>query len=411
MKTRFKRGAVRASVAAGVWLAAWMAHGEIGPALTGLSGNANDATTAFASPAGITRLDQSEIVLQSSLLYTESEFEVDRATVAGGDGKRDRSVNLIPGIFYVRPLNERWWFGASLNIPSGIGYDFGKYWAGRYHMQETQLAFLAGTATLAYKLTDQLSLSAGPYMMYVDSKSTARVNNVLPEYADGRVQLDESGADLGYMLGAMYEFSDSTRVAASYHSELQPDLEGTPSFRNIDPALRVALAAADLLGTEVDVDFTVPAIAMVGFYNEFSDHWSMTGDLVWLDMSEFGITHIRVEQDSVSVKSKFKDMWVTSVGLKYRYGEDRAVSAGGLYASSGVSDKNRDIGMPIDRIIGAGLGYAMPVKNYFMHVNLNYFDLGDGDVDQQGGALTGDFSGSFNRNWSVMLDFQFRKRL
>ncbi|HSR88306.1 MAG TPA: hypothetical protein VLL07_05090, partial [Pontiella sp.] len=108
---------------------------------------------------------------------------------------------------------------------------------------------------------------------------------------------------------------------------------------------------------------------------------------------------------------KFKDMWVTSVGLKYRYGEERAVSVGGLYATSGVSDKNRDIGLPIDRVVGGGLGYEMPVKNYFMHMNLNYFDLGDGDVDQQGGALTGDFSGSFKRNWAVMLDFQFRKRL
>jgi hypothetical protein len=35
--------------------------------------------------------------------------------------------------------------------------------------------------------------------------------------------------------------------------------------------------------------------------------------------------------------------------------------------------------------------------------------LGDGDVDQKGGPLTGDFTGSFNENWAVMLDLQFRK--
>ncbi|HSR88368.1 MAG TPA: outer membrane protein transport protein, partial [Pontiella sp.] len=270
-----------------VWLAASMAHGEIGPAMTGLSANANDATTAFSSPAGITRLDQSEIVVQTILAYTESEFGVDTATVAGGDGKTDRSLNVIPGIFYVRPLNEKWWFGASVNVPTGIGFDYGKRWSGRYHSSETQLAFLAGSAIAAYKLTDRLSLSAGPIMMYTDSKNTARVNNVVPNYPDGKIELEESGADVGYTLGAMYEFSDSTRVAASYRSELNPDLEGTPTIHRVDPVLREALAAVDLLGTEVDVDFTIPAIAVVGFYNEFSDHWSMTGDLVWLDMSEF----------------------------------------------------------------------------------------------------------------------------
>lgn len=411
MKIRVGPGAFRTFIAAGVWLAASIAKGEIGPAMTGLSGNANDAVSAFSSPAGITRVDQSEIVVQTMLAYTESEFDVDTATFAGGDGKRDRSLNAIPGIFYVRPLDEKWWFGASLNVPTGIGSDYGKSWSGRYHSQESQLAFIAASASVAYKLNDNLSLSAGPYLMYVDSQIKTRVNNILPDYADGRIELEEKGADVGYVLGAMYEFSDSARVAASYHSELKVDLEGSPTVYNIDPVLREALAAVNLLGTEVDVDFVIPAIAMAGFYNEFSDHWSMTGDLVWLDMSEFGITHIRVEEDNVSVKSNYKDMWVTSVGLKYRYGEDRAVSVGGLYASSGVSDKNRDIGLPIDRIIGGGLGYAMPVKNCFMHMNLNYFDLGDGDVDQQGGPLTGDFSGSFSRNWAVMLDFQFRKRL
>jgi long-subunit fatty acid transport protein len=57
----------------------------------------------------------------------------------------------------------------------------------------------------------------------------------------------------------MYEFTDSTRIGANYRSELKPDLDGTPTFHNLDPLLRETLAAADLLGTEVDVDFTIPA--------------------------------------------------------------------------------------------------------------------------------------------------------
>jgi hypothetical protein len=80
-----------------------------------------------------------------------------------------------------------------------------------------------------------------------------------------------------------------------------------------------------------------------------------------------------------------------------------------LYASSAVTDGNRDAGLPLDRGIGAGVGMEMPVRDYLCHVNLNYYDLGDGDVDQKGGPLTGDFTGSFNENWAVMLDLQFRK--
>ena len=80
----------------------------------------------------------------------------------------------------------------------------------------------------------------------------------------------------------------------------------------------------------------------------------------------------------------------------------------GLYSSSPVSDGNRDVGLPLDRGIGAGVGIEMPVHDYLCHFNLNYFDLGDGKTSQEGGPLTGDLKGSFSDNWAVMLDIQIR---
>jgi long-chain fatty acid transport protein len=391
-----------------VFLMPSLAVGEIGPAMTGLSGNANDASTAFSCPAGITRLKQSQVVLQTAFVYENSKFDVDEASFAGGDGDDDSSFLVIPGFFYARPLAERWHLGLSVNVPSGIGYDFGDSWSGRYHVTETNLAFVAASAVAAYQVTDKLSLAAGPYLIYVDSKTKTRVNNLLPDYADGKVELDESGADLGYVLSMMYQFTDATRVGATYHSELKPDLDGTPSFKNIDPLLRELLAAADLLGTEIDVDFTVPAIAQAGIYTELNDRWSLTGDVIWLDMSEFGITHLKVEQESISVDGIFRDMWITTAGVKYRFDEDRAISLGALYATSPVKDSKRIIALPMDRIVGGGIGLSLPVLDYPSQINLNVFDLGEAKVSSDGGLLTGDFNGSFDRNYAVMLDIQVR---
>ncbi|MBW2690505.1 MAG: hypothetical protein JRC99_11310, partial [Deltaproteobacteria bacterium] len=67
------------------------------------------------------------------------------------------------------------------------------------------------------------------------------------------------------------------------------------------------------------------------------------------------------------------------------------------------------LGMPVDRIIGGGVGLDLPVLDYLCHLNLNYFDLGDGDISHTGGPLTGDLEGSFDRNFAVMFDIQFRK--
>jgi long-chain fatty acid transport protein len=405
------RGRLSGIILTLIFLLASGASGEIGPALSGMTGSANDATTAFTSPAGITRLEQTEFVVQTFMLYTESRFEVDKTNVPGGDSRDDKEIAAAPGIFYSRPLNDKWWLGASMNVPSGFGADYGKNWSGRYHAQETQLAFVAASVVAAYKVNDHLSLAVGPYLMYTDSQSKARVNNIEPGLADGYVELEEDGADVGFTIGAMVQFNEATRAGLTYRSELNPDLEGTPTFHNVGPLLRLALAAEDLLGTEVDVDFTIPQQLQLGFYHELSEQWSVTGDLIWVDMSEFGITSVQVEQDHVSVDGAFDDIWIMTTGVKYRYGEDRAVSLGGMYVTSATSKYDRSIALPLDRVIGAGVGYDMPLKSYHMHINLNYFDFGDGDLVADGGPLTGDFEGSFGKHWGVMLDFQFRKRL
>ena len=222
------------------------ALGEIGPALTGLTGRANDATSVFFSPAGITRLDRPELVAQATFMYQESKFDVQQASVAGGDSDRDSRVFTIPAAYYVHPLGDRWRLGLSVNVPSGIGHDYGKKWSWRYLSEESDLAFVAASTVLAYRFTDQVSLGAGPYLMYTDSRSKARVNNLLPDAGDGAVRLEEDGVAVGYMLGAMYEFTPETRIGAVYRSAVEPDLEGTPSFSNLDPLAMLPLTLAAL---------------------------------------------------------------------------------------------------------------------------------------------------------------------
>jgi len=44
------------------------AQADVGPALSGITARANDASTVFWSPAGITRIEQPELVMQATLV-------------------------------------------------------------------------------------------------------------------------------------------------------------------------------------------------------------------------------------------------------------------------------------------------------------------------------------------------------
>jgi len=384
-----------------------VAQADVGPAMSGITARANDASTVFWSPAGITRIDRPELVVQATLVAMDSKFNVDESNRSGGNADSDFSLLPVPGLYYAQPLDERWTAGVSVTVPSGFGNDYGKTWSGRYLVQESELTFVALTGTLGYELTDQWSVGGGPIIMYTDSTSKARVNNLVG--SDGRVELEENGFGFGWQLGLMYDISDTARVAAVYRSEIDPDLSGKPDFRNVGPLLESTLKAKGLWEKNIDVDFKVPQQVQVGYFQEFKDDWSFTLDAVWIDTSEFGIQHVSVSDDDVSFPSEFKDAWAFMVGLRHEYRPDLAFSVGAAYLTSPASKSKRSVALPLDRVIAVGAGVEWQWKGLEIHTNLNYADMGDNKLDQDGGAA-GRVKGSFDRNHALILDTQIIKR-
>ena len=125
MSKPFNRGILRAG-----WLLAGLsiftAQADIGPAGSGLTARASNASSAFWSPAGITRLDQPQLMVGATVAVTQSKFEVDESNRSGGDADSDTTLLAIPSFYYVHPVNERWRVGASLTVPSGFGNEYGK---------------------------------------------------------------------------------------------------------------------------------------------------------------------------------------------------------------------------------------------------------------------------------------------
>jgi long-chain fatty acid transport protein len=141
-------------------------------------------------------------------VYKNAKFDVDQATFSGGSADRDEQLLIIPAFYYAHPLNERWSVGTSITVPSGIGNNYGNSWAGRYLAMETELAFLALQGTAAFRINDQWSVGGGPLLMYTDSTTKARINNLVPGLGDGTVKLEEDGLGVGFSFSVMFEPTD-----------------------------------------------------------------------------------------------------------------------------------------------------------------------------------------------------------
>ena len=117
-----------------------------GTASAGWAALAQDASTAFQNPAGMTRLNQSQLQVGVQPLIVTSEFDSGAGTtVRGGGDDGGNAGGVLPsaGGYYVYSASDRFKLGLSVLSYFGAALDYGDTWVGRYRVEKT--AFITST--------------------------------------------------------------------------------------------------------------------------------------------------------------------------------------------------------------------------------------------------------------------------
>lgn len=322
---------------------------EPGLAAAGYAARAQDASTAFTNPAGMTQLDGTQVLVGGQLMWMNTQFSIDGATSPGlgsGDGGRVYGSNgYVPGggAFLTHRVSPDLALGFAVagNFGSMLDYDDG--WVGRYRVQDADLVGVSVMPSIAYRVNDQLSLGAGLNGMYGMFDQRVAINNALPSLGDGRLEIDDDTWGWGANVGVLYEPTPDTRLGLTYTSEIDLDFRGPAQFSGIGPILTALLQSRGLLDARVDVGAKVPQQVMGSVYTAIDDSWALLGNLGWQDWSEFGETEIGIDntQSPISLTNplSFDDTWHAAVGAQY-HTNDRWKMNFGLAYDSGFQDGN-----------------------------------------------------------------------
>lgn len=108
---------------------------DLGFASAGTAARAEDASTIYANPAGMTRLSADQFTAGAQLLYGKVEYELNgNGLLNGGDPGKD--VGRLPGCsaFYSHSISDDLKIGVGAYGNFGLALDFGNSWAGpQYH--------------------------------------------------------------------------------------------------------------------------------------------------------------------------------------------------------------------------------------------------------------------------------------
>jgi long-chain fatty acid transport protein len=204
-----------------------------GPAFSGLAAKADTAETVYLNPAGMSRLKGPSWYGNPQVMYTDSETEFTSA--AGKQTIEDDGFIFIPGLYYVRPLNDRWSFGIGPNAASGLGATYNDTWPGRYLIKEWSQLSAGVVPSLAYRVNDKLSIGASLALNYSVVTLEKAVFNGAGQ-SDGNFELKADGIGVGGNMGFLYQFNPNTRIGIVYRSEVVAENEGTPELTDLSAA-------------------------------------------------------------------------------------------------------------------------------------------------------------------------------
>jgi len=359
-------------------------------ASAGREAAADDAGIATHNPAAMTQIDGRALLLGLGVLYADVDFDIaPSSTVMGGSGGQAGGPGPLMNFSYVESITDRLKFGLAVYAPAAAMFDFNNDWAGRFALQDLALVTLSIAPSVAFQVTDWLSLGVGGTASWTHLELDVAAIGPGPIGFEGQVSLNNMAAWAGgWSLSALVEPLDQLRVGLVYDSGRDFELSGD-----------VKITPVGLLSPILDLTMDYAQSVSLGLYYRPMDEVGLRASGGWQGWSSLENQWISL-QGSVgppitsSLPRYWRDTWFLAFGGDYQIGDNWTLLTGFRYDSSPVSDGNRTVDLAIDRQWRWSAGFMRPLSDTLtLGATFEYANYGDARLSQDtaGGRLTGEF--------------------
>lgn len=384
----------------------------LGNAYAGTAAVAEDASTVFFNPAGMTLLPGRNVAFSVDLVRPQAEFSNRGSTNAfgqgaGGNGGDAGDWAAVPAGYMTWQLTDRVTAGLGIGAPFGLKTHYDSSWVGRFHAVKSEIKTVNINPSIAFKVNDVLSIGLGVNFQRIDADLTSVANAVavpgggVGQQALARIKGDDTA--WGWNVGAMFQLSPDTRLGVAYRSKVDYKLEGSARFSSITAS---PAATADLnqgLGGDVTADVELPDTATFSVMQKISDRWTMLGDVSWTGWSTLQKLEVnRVAGGKVTTEElKWRDTWRVAFGGTYAYTDALSLKFGLAWDQTPVRDTTRLPRVPDEDRVWLSLGLQWrPNATSAVDVGYAHLFVKDASINNNGGnapakgTLVGEYENS-----------------
>ena len=398
---------------------------------------AADASTIFYNPAGLSKIDSSQISVNANIVLPSIRYEADSATdftgipVQGSKSGKITKTTVAPHVYGAYKASDDVTLGLGVYVPFGSATEYEKDSVLRHNINKLGLTTIAIEPVVAWKLNDRHSFGAGIIAQHtsaelrkyadwgIKQKAVAKASGkpdaaiAAAIQADGHADVKGSDWGFGYQLAWMWDINDRARVGVNYRSKVSHTLEGTAEWAADGAAVKQAwdsgaMAALGYVPNEkASVKIVTPeSLSVHGMYRA-TDKTNLFGDVTWTRHSRFNKAELVFENTKKVVNGQsgrtvitpnWRNTYKVAFGGSYQVTEPLQLRAGIAFDKSPVkSAEDRMNSLPDgNRIwfsVGAkyqlGKNHVIDAAYSHIHINDTVYRAGKAsgnDVDSRGAS-------------------------
>jgi long-chain fatty acid transport protein len=425
-------GMAGAASAAGFALIEQGASG-MGNAFAGAAATAEDASTIFFNPAGMTYLPDSQLVVAVHAIRPSAEFSnhgshrtalTGGLVTPGGEGGDAGDLAFVTNFYFAKAITENVRLGLGVFAPFGLKTEYNDNWVGRYQAIKSELKTININPSIAFKASDQLSLGFGVSAMRTEAELTNAVDfgticaaalagcgiGATFQRHDGLAKLEGDDWGFGWNAGVIFQMSNATRLGLAYRSQVHQTLDGTIKFSNVPAAFAVSpTLTATFANGDVTAKLTTPSSLSASLFHRINDQWDAMADLTWTEWSKFErLTAVRSSGTIVNdVPENWHNAIRASVGASYRYNDTLKARVGLAYDESPVKSEFRTPRIPDNDRVWLSLGASYQVSSAgSLDVGYTHIFVHDASIkkttDSSSALLRDVLTGNYDSNVNIL---------
>jgi len=360
----------------------------MGTGFAGRSSAADDASTVYGNPAGMSRLKREQVTVGGAAVIAKTDIKHGQGTFGGSNDGDMVPVVGVPMGYYVKPLDDNWTVGLGMYVPFGLVTDYENGVAGRYFGSKSEVQVVTLQPTVSYAFNDKVSIGFGPTINRIDGTlESAALNRVTPGSNDGKVKISGDDTAIGFNVGVLVQATDRTRLGLTYHSKVDYKLEGKTKIQGSGFSVYSGSKydASLKIKTPESVDFSIT--------HELDDQWTIYAGSTWTRWSR--LEAITVNNDGVpaalapalsqiSEEQNWHDTWAHAIGASYKLNKEWTLRTGFTVDQSPTNNTNRSPRIPTGdrKIFSIGAGWS-PTDDMTIDVAYSYLWEEDAKINQR----------------------------